>query len=442
MALTFFIFSSGLAVFFAIRRNVPIFSPFYIFAFFCVLYSVFPLLASNGVHPSYVWLLSLSKRTDLIDIHLLNVSLALLSFSICYTRVLKNTYRRINIIQATAKLKKTHEPYYQRNDKNHLSFVELWLFGFGLMLLLVSGVLGSMYPWGIIDEDANRPELVNSLLAHIKILASTIFVYFFTRFGFCLKTLLFLLAFAVAVMLEGSRTSLVAIVIAVLLILARAQNFSFKKSLGIFLAAGLGFIFFVFVALFRLNLDVRSLNIFETTFPLFIEGMYGSYMCLQAYELISIRGAMQPTWGLQYFIDPIIFLVPRFLFVTMGLNKDQSTISGNWETKANQFLAEDYAPYGGFFFIADAFVALPYLGPAIVAGAFGILTAYFEKRALQGFMGKYIYMNFLVGFFTVFIKHKISGSSHFLIVTILAAALVFAVAYKRQIVLRRAPQQT
>ena len=154
--------------------------------------------------------------------------------------------------------------------------------------------------------------------------------------------------------------------------------------------------------------------------------MYGSYMCLQAYDLILNRDVMSPMWGVNYLIDPVVFLLPRAFFVALDLEKDFATVFGSWQQVANPFLEENFAPYGGFFFVAEAFIALPFLGPIFIAGVLGAVTARFERKAEDGRWERFRYMLFISGFFIVFIKHHFSGATHFYFVTCLFAYIITA----------------
>jgi hypothetical protein len=53
------------------------------------------------------------------------------------------------------------------------------------------------------------------------------------------------------------------------------------------------------------------------------------------------------------------------------------------------------------------------------------MTGYFEKLGTSGFKGRYIFTLYLVGFFMVFIKHQISQSTHFLLVTAILGVIVY-----------------
>lgn len=393
----------------AVYKRLPLVSPYYFFLLFCLLYTLIPLLVINDIYPTNtVWLLSLSQRRDLLNIHLINVSVALIAFSFVYARKIGNIYKR-NVAATKISLKIT-----PGQDKATVG--EETVFLICIFLLIGTAVLGAAYPWAY-----GRPPLINSFLSQIKVILSAVFCYFFARFGFSSKSIVILVGFVIITLLEGSRTSLIAITIALFVITGR--NVSFVQGLKIILFGFVAFTFFVFIALYRLDIDISTLDFFDATFPIYIEGMYGSYMSLQAYEVMSYP-SIAPTWGINYLVDPIIFLVPRFVFVSFGVLKDNFTVFGSWIEQVNRYLPEQFAPYGGFFFIAEAYAALPYLGPAIISSMFGYLTAYFEKKSFDGFVGRLLYLNFLVGFFMVFIKHVFAASSHFLFTIAVTSVMV------------------
>jgi hypothetical protein len=82
-------------------------------------------------------------------------------------------------------------------------------------------------------------------------------------------------------------------------------------------------------------------------------------------------------------------------------------------------------PYGGFYFIADAFLAFPFFGTLIVSFLFGKLTRFCEVKSFNSRRNQFIYITYLNIFFFVFIKHQISQSSHFLFLGALIAASVY-----------------
>lgn len=397
-------------------KHLTIFSPLVIFVFFCILYSIFPYLAYVDLIPTSVWVLPLLNQKNLIDIHLINVGLSIFTFSLCYGYALGNIKRKWRIeasnINLDVKKSKTTKPERR----------VLFIF---FLIALVCIVLGYLYPWGGWGGDLGRPDLINSLLGNLKILLAVIIAYFFSRYGFNSITLSLLFSLLIIAFIEGSRTTLVSLVIALLIVAAGSGHLSPKRIITLVISAVFGFLAMIWVALSRIGISTDGLSVLDALYPLYFEGMYGSYMCLQIYDLISVKGIMQPTWGSHMIFDPLIFLIPRVLLSLVGIDKDSITIYADWKAHADNILADSLGPYGGFFYIADAFLSLPYIGPIIISGLFGFMTGYFEKLGTSGFKGRYIFTLYLVGFFMVFIKHQISQSTHFLLVTAILGVIVY-----------------
>jgi len=390
----------------AIKCKLPIFSTHSYLLLFCALYTAMPYLASIDIYPKTVWLSSLSQRKDLLNIHFFVVGLCVISFTITYVNTIGTFFHnkaiKHHLITKIGKL----------NKSEYMVFI---LISF---LMIFVGSIGAFYPWS-----PRRLELTNSILSQSKVVVSGVFCYFFAKFGFSRYTIAIVSMFILVAIFEGSRTSLVSIFIAMLIF--NGRNLSTKQTIKLIFVFALGLIGIIFIALNRVKVDLSNINLYDATFPIYIEGMYGSYMCLQAYDSMLISGVMAPTFGLNYFIDPIIYLVPRFVFYIFGAEKDSFNFFGQWIERVNTSgLNEKFAPYGGFFYPAEAFVALPFLGPVIVSGLFGLLVGYLELKSANGFWGRFWYINFLVGFFMVFIKHPFIGSTHFFVTTALSSLSV------------------
>ncbi len=289
-------------------------------------------------------------------------------------------------------------------------------------------ILGYIYPWGGWGGEFGRPELINSLLGNSKIFLAVVISYFFINRGFSFITFLLFSCLLIITFVEGSRTTLSTLIIAMLIITAGNGLITIRRLLFLVAISLSAFITIIFIALSRIGISLNDLSLFEALYPLYIEGMYGSYMCLQIYDLVWVKEVMSPTWGVHLVMDPFLFLIPRALLSLFGIDKDSLTIYSDWSTRASSFLDDPLAPYGGFYFIADAFVAFTFLGPLLIGGLFGFITGYIEKYGTRSFKGKYVYILYLIGFFMVFIKHEISQSIHFLIVTAIAGFIVYFVA--------------
>lgn len=387
--------------------RISLLSPLTFFLMFSVLYSTFTFLVFEGYYPSNLGILSLLQDENLIKIHLLNVSISIFGFFLFFCYFRKKHYPKINF-----------------NEKN-INTVEYKLFIFSFLIGVIVLVLGHVYPWGGWGGEYGRPELINSLITNLKLFYILVIAYFFAKYGFNrIVRWMFLLLFLITVF-EGARTILITTVIGALIFGAQFKIFKVNYKLLFFL-----FIFIIsasIIAIIRLGGSVADINIESILYPIYFEGIYGSYMCLQLYQLLEIDKLLPYTYGYQYFYDPLLFLIPRVVFEFFDTSKDALSYYNQFSINANEYLGDNLGPYGGFYFIADAFLSFSYFGTFMISSIFGYITAKLENLSYINFKYRYYYLVYLVSFFIIFMKHQISQSSHFLIVAFFFATIILLI---------------
>jgi hypothetical protein len=220
--------------------------------------------------------------------------------------------------------------------------------------------------------------------------------------------------------IEGSRTTLIAMVIGTLTVSYHDNVINTKKVIAFSL---FGFMFFTFIAISRNNLNIFNIgNLIDLIYPLFVEGTYGSYMNLQVYDIFHSLHAY-PTYFLNYIIDPIVFFIPRIFFLTFGLEKNSFTIFNTWIASHSGALIEEFSPYGGFFYVAEASAAMPYVGPPIVAFIFAWFTSQIWNKRFKLLRGRMNWIVFMMSFSMVFIKHTFAASMAMYLTCMLGAYL-------------------
>lgn len=389
-----------------VRIRARLFSNYTMFIGFSLIYTLFPLLVSLGIQPAYFYNNSLNFRTDLIDIHLAVTAAANLAY--CGGMLLGARGRGPS---------RTAEPVPLAQRFTVFDDVATVLFMILAGLLILGGL---QFAWG-----TDRGEIVNSILSQGKVVLGGIYAYFLAFYGVRRRTLFMFSLVLIATFFEGSRTELIAMTIGTLILARYDRKVSNAALLPVAaLAAG----FFIFIAMYRIGFQISSLQgALDSLFPLFIEGTYGSYMNLQVYDLVT-TGHSAYTFFLNYLVDPVVFLVPRPLVALLGFDKDSFTIFTNWITQASPDLAEPFAPYGGFFYVAEASAALPYVGPAIVAFGFALVTSWAERSRAASMRGRFRFVVFTLGFSMFFIKHTFAASSHFYFTTFVTAYGLYALA--------------
>ena len=409
MGITAFIASFFLIAFLYLRKKIKIFSAATIFILFSLLYSIAPYLASIGIYPASLGILTLVNNEALIDIHLFNVGLSIISFLLFYL-IAKRTFNNKNKNLLPIK------------SSSSISAGDKFLLGIYGIIYIPSLYLAFLYPWGGWSQGGElimRSELVNSFLGNIKIILSIIVLIFFCKKNFSKLTIFLIFTFTFFTFVEHSRTQLVNLMFAILILSALHAKMNFKRLFFITLVFILFIGFLLWIALLRIGFNISDGNFLNILYPVYMEGIYGSYMALQIYDLTWVNESLNYTYGLQYITDPLLHLVPRFFYVVMGLNKDTFNTYSDWSKSAEAFLSEPLGPYGGFYYVADAFLAFSFFGPPLISSIFGFLTGKLENYAYSSFFGFYFYGLFLLGGFITFIKHPISQSTHFLFITVL-----------------------
>ena len=178
-----------------------------------------------------------------------------------------------------------------------------------------------------------------------------------------------------------------------------------------------------YVGLYRMGRG--TCDFIALTQPFFVEGDCGIYMILQIYDLVYSKSLKYCIFFADYFIDPVIYMVPRIVFVFLGLEKDSSTLFAKFVADHQAFLAEPYAPGGGFHYIAQASSTLPFIGPIIVTYCFARICVYFENNSTNGLKGKFYYYIFTAGFCFVFIKTQFHQTIKYGLTLFLPAFLIF-----------------
>lgn len=380
--------------------RVKIFSNYYLFFGFSLLYTLIPLLVSQGINPSIFVTLSLNDRADLVSTHLAVTALANFFYAFGAYFIFSNRKRR--------GLRKIIFP--RRSARLILGDKSVAIIFIILGIILIFG--GYKYPW----LSPERTDTINSLMGQGKVILCGLYIYILAFYGIGSKTMLMLLMIIVVTMFEHSRTSLIAVTFGTLVMAQEEKKIS---TLMLIFAALTAALFFVLIAIYRTGFRLSDLSsIADMFFPVFVEGSCGSYMNLQVYDLFN-KGEQRYTYFLNYLIDPLAYMLPRPILNAMSIDKDSLTIFGNWITWANGSLSETFAPLGGFFYVAEASAALPYLGPAIVAFVFGSVTQWIDNKKDEGLIGTLNFLIFTIGFSMFFIKHNFAASTHFFITTLL-----------------------
>lgn len=252
----------------------------------------------------------------------------------------------------------------------------------GLSLLLV--LFASSYGWhAITHERVVEVSFATTLYAYGRYALIVISLIYLSIKPYVKSVVFFVFFINVVVMLfDGARTTFLGLALGYLFILHRSGlRLGLKKNTLILI------VLFFIPAARALALSSDFLSAMVASFA--AESTMGGYTSLQGVEATINGGAL---FGLSYVLDPIIYLLPRAL-------RDGNMLFFNHI--ASYLYGEDFAPLGGFYYIAEAYSNFYEFGGVIVAGVFAILLRMAESVKIKNY---YLGLIFVATFGATFCK--------------------------------------
>lgn len=367
------------------------------------MYVVFPVLTSYGIYPSaYYVQYSLSGDHGLVWALVLTSASCNLAFGLGYM-----CFSRKGPHQAHSPPRLPVDPAPLLSRSISVGFLTLFL---GLI------IIGWFFPYA-----RARPEAIHSIMSTGKVVLCSLYIVRLTMIGFDRSTKAMFALQALLMVIEGSRWYFLSAVVATVLHMEattpggipRKKVFMFGAALGISLSV---------IGLLRVGSRVSLDRIAS---PFFIEGNYGSYMVLQSFDLLRSHSIHWITCFSDYVVDPLIYLVPRPIYWLMGINKDEIGIYQFWVSAHRHLLTENYAPVGGFNYMAQATNALPFVGPPIMAFALATVTLLVEARRFISSLHWLHYYIFSAGFMFVFIKTLFHQTCKYYVTLVIPALILY-----------------
>lgn len=307
----------------------------------------------------------LLEEKNYIDLVSLTALLGMVSFSFCYS------FRNDNRANDSIILSQ----YYHINT--FLTVIVLFFLSIPLILL------GPQYGWHAITHERT-----------VEVSAATT-IYAYLRYAFIVLSLLLLsLKFSkksvvayvfiiniVVMLFDGARTTFLGLALGYLFILHRSGvRLGLKSNLLIL------FLMFMIPTARALALSSDFVSSIIASFA--AESTMGGYTSLQGVEATKNGGLL---FGMSYFLDPIIYLLPRAL-------RDGNLFFFN-HVSSNLY-GEEFAPMGGFYYIAEAYSNFSVLGGAVVGGVFAIVLRFAENSRIRGYFFGLVFISTFGATFT------------------------------------------
>jgi len=308
----------------------------WLFILFMVLYNVFPVLYYLGIKPSFVKInMDLTYNEIFLERQLIISNITILIYAV-FLLLIDNKFK------------------FNINYKNKfvLNIKVLYFLFYPITLYFVIH-----FPW---PEHGEAITFGNSIAAYLKNIELVLLIMIFVFYPNS-KKFLYLFSYIIIILIDTQRTPLLVAFIAYI-ITGNNRNF-FKYGFVFFI----GIIILSIIAIYRNGVSITPIDML---YPFYNEGIFGSYCVLQSLQIIqnyeyniftNIYLILAP------FHDLIIKLVPNFYFEIFNTNKQYLYWLGQFlsNMQNNGYLSEQWTPMGGFFYIAEYNLMIPYIGPIV-----------------------------------------------------------------------------
>ena len=336
----------------AAKKHIPPISAYGIFLAFNILYNSVPYLANR---------LDLNITPPLIsDNAVINTQLLLAaSANVCFGLVFLFRFSRV-------KFTVQQETIPVARRRNYVVLV--------LPLFLVTCFLCAKYGWhaysAAVDfEGESLGGGLFTLAAYVKYCFVAVYIYYLYRFDFDKWASILLGENVVVMAIDGGRTTVFPIILLTLMIVYDKST-ERKSRRKIYMGLALGVCVSILVRSLIVHDDSLLLRL---VIPVGVEGMMGAYPSLQS--IFAVRNMPHPayTYGVSYLVDPIVWLLPLDL-------REKFSFLQDWSRHILPVLPDrQFAPMGGFYYLAESIAAFSYLGPALVTTCFALALVSIER---------------------------------------------------------------
>ena len=374
MVCTIFYSSLFLAVLVFAWRRVPLVSPYGMFLAFQGLYNLVPWYASS-LFPGLF-----SVDPEVISTQLVLSSTANLAFAAAVALL----YRKVEF--------GAREIVAPVIGRRYLRW--------SIPLFLITAVLCHYYGWHTFAAigSADETTAATSLTAYAKHACVATYLYAIYRFGIGRTTWLLFFAIMVIMMIDGGRTAFFPVIVVTLMLWQARRHVSILKIALVFLVA------VVLLQVIR-GIVVGNTGIDLVAGPLFTEGYMGSFSSRQS--IIAIQNMSEPPYQ-------------------FGIGSLET-----WSKSIYPRTPGEFAPLGGYYFIAEAVAHFGYFGPALFAFIFGCVLSYSEQWKRRYAL---LYLAFTVTIGILFVKAPLLVESKLFLAQLLCLLLLDAMHRYRKVV--------
>lgn len=348
--ITVFIASILFLVYVGHRRHIGLLSMYGVFVMFHLLYNVVPFMLLNN----FVGF-SLYSDPDVVFTQLWMSSASSFCFGIVYLFFFRDT--------PAAKA-----PLLPERMRRRYFFLAVPVF-------VLACTLASIYGWreltSAVGTDQAAPTgVMFTITAYVKYWCVGIYLYYLYRFGLDKWAWALMGMHVVLMLIDNSRLTFLPILLFTLIILN--SSVKGKRKRKVYALAFLGIALSIFVrAVLGPNQGDR---VAQAIAPIVVEGGLGDYATLQSIYIMKHGTQSNFLYGSTYILDPLAWLAPQ------GPLRDSVSQLHGYTEANSKFLTENYAPWGGYYYLAEAVLNFGYLGPVLVTTAFAFVLVIVERN--------------------------------------------------------------
>ncbi len=256
--------------------------------------------------------------------------------------------------------------------------------------------LASVYGWReftkTVGTDLDAPVgIMFTITAYVKFWCIGIYLYYLYRFGLDKWAWSLLGLHVVLMLIDNSRLTFLPILLLTLILFSSSLVGKRKRKVYVLAILGIGLSVFVRAVLSPNPGDRVS----QAMAPIMVEGGLGDYAALQSIYIMKHATQSSFQYGATYIFDPLAWLVPS------GPMRDSVSHLHSYVEANSNYLVENYAPWGGYYYLAEAVLNFGYMGPFLVTTAFAFVLIYVERNKNRMRM---LYMAFVPTLGILFIK--------------------------------------
>lgn len=321
-------------------KNITLLSPYGLFIAFQCLYNLTP------------WILGsiLANDSSTMNIQLLLAASANVAFALAYSVC----FRREGFVACP--------PVPRR--------IPLKYFVLTLPLFLFSAVLCFFYGWHTISTTATGSAL-NTIAAYMKHLFIAAYLYCIYRFGLNRYVAVLFIELLVLMGIDGGRTDFLPVIILTVMIWRDTYPQVSGKRLFAVLFLGI----FASIGVRAAVVQEGQSALVRLSTPITAEGIMGSASATNSiFAMQHSKDPLPYSFGGSYIVDPLLWLLPQS-HSAVG----HGTFLSRWERGVYPHIEGEFAPMGGFYYMAEALSDFGWAGPFIVTLMFGTLLARVER---------------------------------------------------------------